>query len=185
MAEDNTGVKNDTIEQVTEPVATSVPEATTSSGKAEVAEEETDAIAKEETEKDESTEAPKGEVDPEVVQALGQVKHRVDRLEEKKQESSRKRRRRQYDDAPKEEPESEDGEDDNDDKDGKLGEENDEDEDDDDDNLGGVDASNIIAGGRRTRGKKIDYKKANEEVPLPDDDDEDDEEFEDKGEDDE
>lgn len=95
-------------------------------------------------------------------------------------EKRKRHRRRQYDDAPKEEPESEEGEDEDDEKDPKAEEHEDEDED-EDDNLGGVDASNIIPGGRRTRGKKIDYKKANEEVPLPDDDEEDDEEFEDKG----
>lgn len=39
----------------------------------------------------------------------------------------------------------------------------------------GIDTSNIISGGRRTRGKKIDYKAQLDEQDEEDDEDEDDE----------
>lgn len=44
--------------------------------------------------------------------------------------------------------------------------------------MGKIDLNNIVEGGRRTRGAKIDYAKAAEENPAEDEDDEDDEEFE-------
>ncbi|TFA98609.1 hypothetical protein CCMA1212_009592 [Trichoderma ghanense] len=61
----------------------------------------------------------------------------------------------------------------------------DEDEDDDDevaepdeDGLEEIDLNNIVEGGRRTRGAKIDYARAAEQTPMEDDDeDEDDDDF--------
>lgn len=44
--------------------------------------------------------------------------------------------------------------------------------------MGKIDLNNIVEGGRRTRGQKIDYAKAAEDNPADEDDDEDDEEFE-------
>lgn len=41
-----------------------------------------------------------------------------------------------------------------------------------------IDTSNIISGGRRTRGRQIDFAKAAEELPEEDDDEEDDDDFE-------
>ncbi|PMB64511.1 hypothetical protein BM221_009350 [Beauveria bassiana] len=41
-----------------------------------------------------------------------------------------------------------------------------------------VDLDNIVEGGRRTRGAKIDFAKAAAENPVDDEDDEDDEDFE-------
>jgi TATA-binding protein-associated factor Taf7 len=41
-----------------------------------------------------------------------------------------------------------------------------------------IDLSNIVEGGRRTRGKQIDWAKAAEENPAEDDDDDDEDEFE-------
>jgi hypothetical protein len=53
------------------------------------------------------------------------------------------------------------------------------DEDDDgQDNLEPIDASNIIQGGRRTRGKAIDYADAAQGLDDMDDEDDDDEEYE-------
>ena len=49
---------------------------------------------------------------------------------------------------------------------------------DDDDNMEEIDLDNIIAGGRRTRGRQIDFAKAAEETPEDDEDEEDDEDFE-------
>jgi len=46
----------------------------------------------------------------------------------------------------------------------------------DDDNMEEIDLNNIIDGGRRTRGRQIDFAKAAEELPEDDDDDEDDDE---------
>jgi len=46
-----------------------------------------------------------------------------------------------------------------------------------------IDTGNIIQDGRRTRGRKIDFAKAAEELPEDDDDEEDDDDFE-AGEDD-
>lgn len=40
-----------------------------------------------------------------------------------------------------------------------------------------IDQSNIIQGGRRTRGRVIDFAKAAEENPAPEEDEEDDEDF--------
>ncbi|KAL5615279.1 hypothetical protein BROUX41_005330 [Berkeleyomyces rouxiae] len=47
-----------------------------------------------------------------------------------------------------------------------------------DDGMEEIDTSNIIAGGRRTRGKVIDFAKAAAENPADDDEEEDDEDFE-------
>lgn len=47
-----------------------------------------------------------------------------------------------------------------------------------------IDTSNIINDGRRTRGRKIDFAKAAEELPEEDEDEEDDEDFEAADEDD-
>ncbi|PHH55168.1 hypothetical protein CFIMG_007488RA00001 [Ceratocystis fimbriata CBS 114723] len=47
-----------------------------------------------------------------------------------------------------------------------------------DDGMEEIDTSNIIAGGRRTRGKIIDFAKAAAENPGNDDEEEDDEDFE-------
>lgn len=41
-----------------------------------------------------------------------------------------------------------------------------------------IDLDNIVPGGRRTRGKQIDWAKASEQVPEDDDEDDDDEDFE-------
>lgn len=46
-----------------------------------------------------------------------------------------------------------------------------------DDELAGIDSSNIISSGRRTRGKQIDFAKAAAEQPAAEDDSEDDEDF--------
>lgn len=48
----------------------------------------------------------------------------------------------------------------------------------DEDNMEEIDTSNIISGGRRTRGRQIDFAKAAEELPEEDDDEEDDDDFE-------
>ncbi|PQE24714.1 Histone chaperone domain CHZ protein [Rutstroemia sp. NJR-2017a WRK4] len=48
-----------------------------------------------------------------------------------------------------------------------------------------IDPSNIIAGGRRTRGKQIDFAKAAKELPADDDEDDEDDDFEGEGEEDE
>ncbi|KAI1781107.1 histone chaperone domain CHZ-domain-containing protein [Hypoxylon cercidicola] len=67
-----------------------------------------------------------------------------------------------------------------------MDEDDDEDEDDedeaeggdDDDNMDEIDLSNIVEGGRRTRGRVIDWAKAAEENPAEDDDDEDEDDYE-------
>ena len=41
-----------------------------------------------------------------------------------------------------------------------------------------IDLENIVEGGRRTRGAKIDYAKAAEDHPADDDDEDDDDDFE-------
>lgn len=41
-----------------------------------------------------------------------------------------------------------------------------------------IDPSNIISGGRRTRGRQIDFAKAAEELPEEEEDEEDDDDFE-------
>ncbi|KAJ8124603.1 hypothetical protein O1611_g9037 [Lasiodiplodia mahajangana] len=46
---------------------------------------------------------------------------------------------------------------------------------DDDDNMDEIDLNNIVDGGRRTRGRVIDWAKAAEENPADEDDDDDDE----------
>ncbi|KAH7040506.1 histone chaperone domain CHZ-domain-containing protein [Microdochium trichocladiopsis] len=46
------------------------------------------------------------------------------------------------------------------------------------DNLDEIDLNNIVEGGRRTRGRVIDWAKAAQENPADDDDDEDEEDFE-------
>lgn len=46
------------------------------------------------------------------------------------------------------------------------------------DNLEEIDLNNIVEGGRRTRGRVIDWAKAAEENPADDDDDDDEEDFE-------
>ncbi|KAI1435634.1 histone chaperone domain CHZ-domain-containing protein [Xylaria sp. CBS 124048] len=57
------------------------------------------------------------------------------------------------------------------------------DEEDDDDNMEEIDTNNIVDGGRRTRGRVIDWAKAAQENPADDEDDEDDEDdFEPQGE---
>lgn len=48
----------------------------------------------------------------------------------------------------------------------------------DDDNMEEIDPSNIISGGRRTRGRQIDFAKAAEELPEEEEDEEDDDDFE-------
>lgn len=51
------------------------------------------------------------------------------------------------------------------------------DEDDDQGNLEPISANNIISGGRRTRGKNIDFQQAAEKLDEMSDDDDDDEDF--------
>jgi len=48
----------------------------------------------------------------------------------------------------------------------------------DDDNMEEIDRANIIAGGRRTRGKNIDFAKAAQELPEEDEDEDEDDDFE-------
>lgn len=48
-----------------------------------------------------------------------------------------------------------------------------------------IDPENIIAGGRRTRGRNIDFAKAAAELPEEEDDEEDDEDFEEPNDDEE
>jgi hypothetical protein len=48
----------------------------------------------------------------------------------------------------------------------------------DEDNMEEIDTNNIITGGRRTRGRTIDFAKAAAELPEEDDEDEEDEDFE-------
>ena len=61
------------------------------------------------------------------------------------------------------------------------------DEDEDEDDMGEIELDNIVADGRRTRGKAIDFAKANAELDEEDDDEEeeDDEDFVDPDEDEE
>ncbi|RPB13480.1 hypothetical protein P167DRAFT_486207, partial [Morchella conica CCBAS932] len=47
----------------------------------------------------------------------------------------------------------------------------------DDDDLAEIDSNNIIQGGRRTRGKQIDFAAAAKAQPAGEDDSEDDEDF--------
>jgi hypothetical protein len=48
----------------------------------------------------------------------------------------------------------------------------------DEDNMEEIDLENIIADGRRTRGRQIDFAKAAEELPEEDEDEEEDDDFE-------
>ncbi|KAI5863352.1 histone chaperone domain CHZ-domain-containing protein [Durotheca rogersii] len=64
---------------------------------------------------------------------------------------------------------------DDDDDDEDDDEENEAGDDDADDNLDEIDLNNIVEGGRRTRGRVIDWAKAAEENPTGDDDDDEDE----------
>jgi hypothetical protein len=47
----------------------------------------------------------------------------------------------------------------------------------DEDNMEEIDLDNIIEGGRRTRGRTIDFAKAAEELPEEDDEDDEDDDF--------
>ncbi|KAF6831136.1 histone chaperone domain chz [Colletotrichum plurivorum] len=49
---------------------------------------------------------------------------------------------------------------------------------DEDDGMDEIDLNNIVEGGRRTRGRVIDFAKAAEENPADDEDDEEDDDFE-------
>ncbi|KAI1083888.1 hypothetical protein F5B20DRAFT_525869 [Whalleya microplaca] len=51
-------------------------------------------------------------------------------------------------------------------------------DDDADDGMDEIDLNNIVAGGRRTRGRVIDWAKAAEENPAADEDDEDEDDYE-------
>ncbi|KAF2261620.1 hypothetical protein CC78DRAFT_535475 [Lojkania enalia] len=77
--------------------------------------------------------------------------------------------------APQAEPMEESG-DDSSDESGPE-EQADDAEPEEEDNMEEIDTNNIIASGRRTRGKNIDFAKAAEELPE-DDDEDDDEDFE-------
>lgn len=46
------------------------------------------------------------------------------------------------------------------------------------DNMEEIDTGNIISDGRRTRGRKIDFAKAAEELPEEEEDEDDDDDFE-------
>ncbi|KFY11658.1 hypothetical protein V492_04327 [Pseudogymnoascus sp. VKM F-4246] len=48
----------------------------------------------------------------------------------------------------------------------------------DDDNMEEIDTSNIISGGRRTRGRQIDFAQAAKDLPEEDEDEDDDGDFE-------
>ncbi|KAI8630885.1 histone chaperone domain CHZ-domain-containing protein [Xylariaceae sp. FL1651] len=68
-----------------------------------------------------------------------------------------------------------------DEDDDDSGEEEAGDAEEDDDNMDEIDLNNIVEGGRRTRGRVIDWAKAAEENPADDEDDEDEEDFEPEG----
>ncbi|KAI1179667.1 histone chaperone domain CHZ-domain-containing protein [Nemania sp. FL0916] len=69
------------------------------------------------------------------------------------------------------------------DEDEDSGEEDAAEDADEDDNMDEIDLSNIVDGGRRTRGRVIDWAKAAEENPADDeDDDEDEDDFQPEGE---
>ncbi|KAJ3483173.1 hypothetical protein NLG97_g7368 [Lecanicillium saksenae] len=82
---------------------------------------------------------------------------------------------RVHDDAQMEDDDEDDDEDEDEDDDDFEGENEGEDIEDGADE---VDLNNIVEGGRRTRGAKIDFAKAAAENPADDDDDEDDDDFE-------
>ncbi|KAI1135244.1 hypothetical protein F5Y05DRAFT_394923 [Hypoxylon sp. FL0543] len=67
---------------------------------------------------------------------------------------------------------------DDDDDDDEEEEENEGGDDDADDGMEEIDLSNIVAGGRRTRGRVIDWAKAAQENPAEDDDEDDEDEYE-------
>ncbi|KAI1388782.1 uncharacterized protein F4822DRAFT_429398 [Hypoxylon trugodes] len=69
-------------------------------------------------------------------------------------------------------------EDDDDDDDEEEAEGGDEDA---DDNMDEIDLNNIVQGGRRTRGRVIDWAKAAQDNPAEDDDDEDEDDYEPAG----
>lgn len=54
--------------------------------------------------------------------------------------------------------------------------------DEDDEGMEEIDVKNIVDGGRRTRGRVIDWAKAAEENPADDDDDDDEDDFQPEGE---
>lgn len=100
--------------------------------------------------------------------------------DESAEKPKKKHRKRRQDTLPEEASES--GEESVNGDDDKADEKDDEDDDEEGD-LIEIDEANIILGGRRTRGKKIDYAKAAEDIPEDeDDDDEEEADFEDKGE---
>ncbi|OTA53435.1 hypothetical protein K449DRAFT_440045 [Hypoxylon sp. EC38] len=72
-----------------------------------------------------------------------------------------------------------DEDDDDDDEDEEENEGGDEDA---DDNLDEIDLNNIVEGGRRTRGRVIDWAKAAQDNPAEDDDEDDEDEYEPAGE---
>ncbi|KIV99052.1 uncharacterized protein PV09_09224 [Verruconis gallopava] len=81
--------------------------------------------------------------------------------------------------APPEDDSMMDEEEDDDEEDSEP-EHGDDDDEEEDDEMEAIDMDNIVSGGRRTRGKIIDFAKAAEENKdeLDDDDEEDDEDFE-------
>ncbi|OAA52116.1 Histone chaperone domain CHZ [Cordyceps fumosorosea ARSEF 2679] len=82
---------------------------------------------------------------------------------------------RVHDDAQMDEDDDDEDDDDEEDDDDFEGENE---GDDIEDGADEVDLDNIVEGGRRTRGAKIDFAKAAAENPADDEDDEDDEDFE-------
>lgn len=54
--------------------------------------------------------------------------------------------------------------------------------DEDEDNMDEIDLNNIVDGGRRTRGRVIDWAKAAEENPADDEDEDDEDDFQPEGE---
>lgn len=91
---------------------------------------------------------------------LDDAEEPVENVESEKKDGKKKKRRRQYDDDLPKETKSDDDDDESDEGDG----ENLDEEAGDEDELLEIDTSNIITGGRRTRGKVIDFKKAAEEL---------------------
>ncbi|KZZ91473.1 Histone chaperone domain CHZ [Moelleriella libera RCEF 2490] len=67
--------------------------------------------------------------------------------------------------------------DDEDDEDDEEDEDDDENGGDEEDGMEEIDLNNVVEGGRRTRGAKIDFAKAAEENPADEDEDEDDDDF--------
>ncbi|KAI1805723.1 histone chaperone domain CHZ-domain-containing protein [Daldinia bambusicola] len=81
--------------------------------------------------------------------------------------------------APEEQVDTAMDEDDDDDEEEEEGEGGD---DDAEDNLDEIDPNNIVEGGRRTRGRVIDWAKAAQENPAEDEDDDDEDDYEPAGE---